>query len=116
MATLANRSTLPDRVLLYHNSIPVAICSAKHFTPESLELYCGPLRYERNTDLEVEVQFDLAEPESRFRLPTRVVRCDKNHLVLSYSSLPEEAAAYLQGWAERGSGASPGVSPARYAH
>ncbi|MFP4615235.1 MAG: hypothetical protein ACLFRB_05115 [Thiohalorhabdus sp.] len=116
MATVANPSPLPDRVLLYHNSIPVAICSTKHFTAESLELYCGPLRYERNTDLEVEVQFDLAEPESRFRLPARVVRCDKDHLVLSYSSLPEMAAAYLQGWAERGPGAHPGIPSARYAH
>ncbi|MFA9461346.1 hypothetical protein [Thiohalorhabdus methylotrophus] len=116
MATVENHPALPEQVLLYHNSIPVAICSTKLFTHDSLELYCGPLRYERNTDLEVEVQFDPGQPESRFRLPMRVVRCNKNHLVLCYESIPEEAEAYLQDREDMAVTAYADPAPSHYAH
>ncbi|HKJ89219.1 MAG TPA: hypothetical protein VKA48_12020 [Gammaproteobacteria bacterium] len=118
MSTPENPCVPPDQVLLYHNSVPVAVCSTKLITQDSLELYCGPLRYERNTGLEVEMQFHPGWRGNRVRLHTRVVRCDKNHLVLSYESLPEEVETLLQEWQDMAAhpDAAAQPTPSSYAH
>lgn len=88
---------LPNRALIYHNGIPVAVCPAEEFGAEGLRVHCGPLSYERDTLLEVALDLGPGAPRN-LRVPVQVADCTPDEMALHYRELPPEAEAALSGF------------------
>ena len=88
---------LPNRALIYHNGLPVAVCPAREFGPEGLRVHCGPLSYERDTLLEVALDLGPGAPRN-LRVPVQVADCTQEEMALRYRELPPEAEVALSGF------------------
>jgi len=87
---------VPSEALIYHNGIPVAIVPTKGIHRQGMDVNCGPMHFERNTRLEVEMVFDPDRRSNRFRVPAHVEECTRNHMALHFDEIPEAMQLVLQ--------------------
>ena len=69
-----------EKVLIHHNSLPVAFCKMRNISAGGLFIETGPLTYRKNTLLEVE----FALSGKCFRLPVMVVNHTEDGMGLMF--------------------------------
>ena len=80
----SSRIPLSSQVTLYHNKIPVAICTAHDIGLGGLFITTEPLTYPLNTTLDVEFELDSDGVSKWFRIPACIVHGAKNGLGMMF--------------------------------
>lgn len=84
-------------VLLFHNNIPVVTCKAGNISHYGMFVKTGPVRYERNSQLEVEFVFNAKGRKKRYRIPAYVIHNSKDGLGLMYGDDSQDTINYIKG-------------------
>jgi hypothetical protein len=84
-------------VLLFHNNIPVVTCKAGNISHYGMFVKTGPVRYERNSQLEVEFIFNTKGRKKRFRIPAYVIHQSREGLGLMFSDDSQDTIHYIKG-------------------
>jgi uncharacterized lipoprotein YajG len=71
-------------VLLFNNNIPVVECKASNIGLYGMFVKTGPVRYARNSVLDVEIVTDAKKHPKKYRLPAYVVHQSKEGLGLAF--------------------------------
>lgn len=83
-------------VLLFRNNIPVATCKTRNISIYGMFAITGPLKYERNSLLEVEFVFSTQGRKKRYRIPAYVVHQTNEGLGLMFGDETPETISFIK--------------------
>ena len=90
------RAPISNRVTLFRNKMPVAVCVAKDIGRGGLFVATGPLTYSKNTILDIDIKLDTDQGSKRFRLPACVVHRSEAGVGLMFLETNEEVALNIR--------------------
>jgi hypothetical protein len=87
------RMAVAEKISIYHRGLLVADCKIKDLSIDGMALWAGPLRYHRNTMLEVELEVEIdrstSDSPGRLRIPAIVVYSAAKVLGLMFTQVSE---------------------------
>ena len=78
------RTPLSTQVTIYHNKLPVAVCTTKDIGLGGLFINSGPITYPVNTTLDLEFKLDSGEEFKQYRMLACVVYGSEKGLGLMF--------------------------------
>ena len=78
------RTPLTSMVTLYHNKIPVAVCTAQDIGLGGIFINTGPITYPLNTPIDIEFELGRHDNHKWYRLPACVVHGAKDGMGLMF--------------------------------
>jgi len=84
------RTPLSTKVTIYHNKIPVAVCTTKDIGLGGLFINSGPLTYPVNTTLDLEFKLDSGKEFKQYRIFSSVVYSSEKGLGLTFLESNQE--------------------------
>lgn len=90
------RVTVSDKVSIYHRGTLVATCEMKDISTDGMAIWTGPLQFNRNTMLEVEINAAAEDSPSRVRLAAMVVYSEEKILGLMFGQVTDTAKQFLR--------------------
>jgi len=101
----SDRRSSSLEVLLFRNNIPVVTCKTRNISIYGVFVITGPVRYERNSVLEVEFVLSTKGRKKRYRIPAYVIHQSKEGLGLMFRDENPETTNFIKNVIQEVSGA-----------